>query len=376
MRWWLPGLVLGAAVVGCSGPSAGDQTARVGYSRVVSFGDSLSDVGTYRVSTIAAVGGGEYTVNDPVNNPMGGLNWTELLATQVGATAPCPAMTGLQSVIPQIPAAAIMTYADCYNYAQGGARVTNPVGPGNIALWLGLGDTSGQLGQLTVPVVTQINNFLTAHGSFASDDLVTVFAGGNDVFINLATLQATIAGGGDATAAVTAAVTAMGTAGAEEAGYITQLILPAGAKHVVVVNIPDVSVTPLGIGLGAQTQAIIQMMVEAFNQQLAAGLAGHTDTVLQVDLYTQSQQEHADPDQYGLTEVDTPACDLTDSRGQTTPGAELLAGVPTSLLCTTGTTLATDVSRYEYADTVHPTPYAYSLITSLVVTRMAQNGWL
>ncbi len=41
------------------------------YSSVVSFGDSLSDVGTYRVSTIAAVGGGQYTVNGT------GKNWSE-----------------------------------------------------------------------------------------------------------------------------------------------------------------------------------------------------------------------------------------------------------------------------------------------------------
>ena len=64
MRWWLPGLVLGTALIGCSGPSDGDQSPGIGYARIVSFGDSLSDVGTYKVSTIAAVGGGEYTVNE------------------------------------------------------------------------------------------------------------------------------------------------------------------------------------------------------------------------------------------------------------------------------------------------------------------------
>ncbi len=372
MRWWLPGLVLGAAVVGCSGPSDGNQAPREGYARVVSFGDSLSDVGTYKVSTVALVGGGEYTVNEG-----GGSNWTELLATQVGASAPCPAQTGLQSVIPQIPAAAIVNNATCFDYAQGGARVTNPVGPGNIALWLGLGDPSGQLGQLTVPVVTQMTNFLAAHGSFASNDLVTVFAGGNDVFINLATVAATVAAGGSATTAGTAAVTAMATAGGQEAAYIVNYVLTAGgAKHVVVVNLPDVSITPLGLSQDPQTQGLISLMVTTFNQYLAAGLAGHTDTVLQVDLYTQSRAEASDPAQYGLSNVTTPACDLTNSRMQATTPAVLLAAVPTSLLCSTATTLNTDVSRYEYADTVHPTPYAYSLITSLVVTRMAQNGWL
>ena len=35
-------------------------------------------------------------------------------------------------------------------------------------------------------------------GRFASDDLVTVMAGGNDVFMQLAAVSATVAAGGDA----------------------------------------------------------------------------------------------------------------------------------------------------------------------------------
>ena len=55
--------------------------------------------------------------------------------------------------------------------------------------------------------------------------------------------------------------------------------------------------------------------------------------------------------------------------------AVLLAAVPTSLLCSTDTPLATDVSFYQYADTVHPTPYAYNLLAGLVGTEIWQNGW-
>ena len=56
---------LGAAVVfaACGGGGSGDQSTRVGFTSLVSFGDSLSDVGTYKVGTIAAVGGGKWTVN-------------------------------------------------------------------------------------------------------------------------------------------------------------------------------------------------------------------------------------------------------------------------------------------------------------------------
>jgi hypothetical protein len=44
-------LVLG--LVGCGGSGTGNQTPRVSYSSVVSFGDSLSDPGAYKVGDIA-----------------------------------------------------------------------------------------------------------------------------------------------------------------------------------------------------------------------------------------------------------------------------------------------------------------------------------
>ncbi|MFT3906583.1 MAG: SGNH/GDSL hydrolase family protein [Steroidobacteraceae bacterium] len=383
MRQWMAALSFCAALAACSGSSDGDQSARVSYDRLVIFGDSLSDVGTYQVSTIAAIGGGQYTVNSG-----GGTNWSQVLASQLGVDEPCAEMTGLDSVIAAIPAVAVSTHDGCYSYAQGGARVTNPVGPGNIALWLYYSESSGQLGQLTVPIVTQIGNHLAAvGGSFDSSDLVAVLAGGNDVFINLATVESTIeqytqAGADAATIAAAAeqaaadAVTAMGTAGAEEAAYIKTLILANGAKRVVVLNVPDMSLIPMVQALDTDTQALVNTMVATFNAQLAAGLSGTDDTVLQVDLYTQSQAQFSNPSQYGLSNVTTPACDLTDSRGQTTTAALLLAATQTSLLCTTDTTLDTDVSRYQYADTVHPTPYAHQQIAQLVATRMAQKGWL
>ena len=67
-RWAVP--VLTAAVLAACGGSD-DNTMR--WSGVVNFGDSLSDVGSYRVGTVAALGGGKYTINGAT-----GLNWTEL----------------------------------------------------------------------------------------------------------------------------------------------------------------------------------------------------------------------------------------------------------------------------------------------------------
>ena len=125
---------------------------KIKFSSQISFGDSLSDVGTYAVGTIAALGGGQFTVNSP-----GVKNWTAWMSAQFGLPAPCAAQTGLDgdpaqgfSVMPPV------NHAECTGYAQGGARVTSPVGIGNKLT----GGANVARGFLTVPVVQQIQNHL------------------------------------------------------------------------------------------------------------------------------------------------------------------------------------------------------------------------
>lgn len=356
-RLWVALAAAGLVLAGCGGGGDGDQSPAVRYGKLVSFGDSLSDVGSYAVSGVAAVGGGKYTVNGT-----GVQIWVERLAEQLGVAAPCAAQTGLNATASLVgfPAAPVTDHAGCYGYAQGGARVTHPIGPANAAT-LAMGDPSGALGQLTDPIVNQMDRHLAAvGGSFAADDLVVVLAGGNDVFMQLATLSATVAAGGDATAAATAAVQAMATAGAELAGYIKAKALGKGAQRVVAVNLPDVSLTPFGVSVGSSTQGLILGMVQAFNGQLAAGLADVSDRVLVVDAFTVSQDQFAHPAQYGLSNVSTPVC--TSPLG--------------SLGCTSATVISGDISRHQYADDVHPTPYGYQLLTQLVSRDMARKGWL
>ena len=60
------------------------------------------------------------------------------------------------------------------------------------------GNPAGALGQLTDPIVNQIGRHLAATGGrFDGRELVTVLGGGNDLFVALETLQATLAAGGD-----------------------------------------------------------------------------------------------------------------------------------------------------------------------------------
>jgi phospholipase/lecithinase/hemolysin len=334
----------------------GDDPAPFKYEKLVSFGDSLSDVGTYAVSGVAAVGGGKFTVNGD-----GTQIWVELLAKQTGVAAPCAAQTGLNATEDLIgfPPTPVTNNTGCFGYAQGGSRVTNLIGPYNAAL-LTLGDEGGALGQLTDPVLNQINRHLAASGGrFSATDLITVMAGGNDVFMNLATVNATITAGGDPLEASQAAVVAMGQAGAELAGYVRALIVANGAERVVVVNLPDVSKTPFALSQSIQTQGLILQMSATFNEQLAAGLAS-TPQALVIDAFKASQDQAANKEQYALTDVTTPVC--TSALG--------------SLGCTEATLIEGDVSRYQYADGVHPTPYGYQLLAQLVIADMAKRGWL
>lgn len=330
------------------------------YSSLVVFGDSLSDVGSYRTPGVAAIGGGEYTVNGAH-----GAIWVESLARELGVAKPCPAQTGLEASGPlAFLAAPTENHAGCLGYAQGGARVTNPIGVANKAL-LGLGSSSGYVGQLTDPVVDQIARHLAASGgSFDGRELVTVLAGANDLFMQLATLQGTIAAGGDPNAAATAAATAMGQAGAELAGYVRQRILAHGARHVVVVNLPDAGKTPSAYAETPATQALITLLAGTFNAQLSNGLSG-AHGVLVVDAFGASQDQAAHPRRYGLSNATDPACDLNATL------------IPSSLVCSApGTVIAGDISHYWFADTVHPTPYGYRLLTRLVAGTMTKAGWL
>ena len=362
LRWTAVAAALAAAltVAGCSDDDNSNNTPR--YSKLVSFGDSLSDVGTHRVGAIAAAGGGEYSIN-PAGGA-GGVNWTERLAARLGVAAPCAAQTGLMSELSAVGIlpVAVTNVAGCYNYAQGGARVTNPVGSDNAAL------PGNQIGQLTKPVVEQINRHLAASGgAFKGDELVTVSAGGNDVFLNLAAV-----GAGAATPAQ--AVTAMATAGAELGGYVKSLIVGKGATRVVVGNLPDITQTPGALAADAGTRELIRQMVETFNGQLAAALPAGTAGVLLVDAYTRGRDQTARPALYQLTNVTTPACDpaKTAFASVIPPGS-----MPSiSIVCTPSTLLAGDTSHYLYADTVHPTPYANQLFADYVAERLAAQGWL
>lgn len=342
-------LLVAATLAACGGS---DKPAR--FNAQIVFGDSLSDIGTYAVGGIAQLGGGKYTINGDntaINPALTGKNWTELMAAQLGLNPPCAAQTGLDGDASFGFSVAVVNHPGCLSYAQGGARVSNPVGPHNKL-------TGSPLGLLTVPVTTQVQRHLAlVNDRFGADQAVFMLAGANDVFIQLASLEAGAIAQGQA-------VANMAAAGDELVALVMTRIVGKGADHVIVINLPEITSTPLGLAQTAQTRQLIAALTGAFNDRLQIGL-GSEEKVLLVDLFARSRDQAINPAQYGLTNVSTPACDLSSTKN--------LLG--SSLVCNGGNLIAFDVSHYAFADNLHPTPYNYTLLANLVVTKMAQKGW-
>ena len=195
-----------ALLVACGGGGNGDQSNRVSYSAVVTFGDSLSDPGAYKVGPIAQAGG-MFTVNGIGgaigSDPTPSYVWPQLVSAALVGTPSCAARVGYGTAPVAVPG--------CTNYAQGGARVTDPNGPGH----------SG--GALTEPVAAQIQNFLALPangGAFKGTELVTVMAGANDMFAqsDILTAAATKVGNDTGNAAFATSI-------------ITQLVTAAPAAN-------------------------------------------------------------------------------------------------------------------------------------------------
>lgn len=356
-----------ALLAGCGGSDGGNDSPS--YTRLVSFGDSLSDVGTYRTAGMRAVfDGGQFTVNDySATRPAAGTNWTEQLAHELALPAACAARTGLAPP-PGSPLAALaeatQDHAGCFNYAQGGARVTEPYGPGNAARLPD--DQRGLLGASTDPLTVQIARHLArAGGSFSNGELVTVLAGGNDALVQVEPLVGALLTGADAAtvnALATQAIQNMALAGQQLAALVQSQLLAHGAQRVALVLLPDIGVTPSVVSLSVEQRAVISQFSQAFNAPLQQAFAKEP-RVLVVDAFTASRQQAQNPAPYGLVNTTQPACLLSSERFN-------------SLFCNKTTVSAPDVSRWWFADTVHLTPYGYQLLARVVTDAMTRAGWL
>lgn len=393
-------LIVAALLAACGGgdpdvpgsvsPSGAPTTAPAGgFKSIVSFGDSLSDVGAYLPATsVTSDGappyiGGKFTTN--INQTIPGVSsnqakvWVENLAASLGLLI-TPAEVGFNSQSQTCPAAAVGLATTCTGYGQGGARVTDPNG-------IGKNPATGA-GALTVPVKTQIANHVantqvTTQGKFRDNDLIVVWAGHNDVLVQFGAFAASAAdirtqeAAGTITAnqanslllnAQTAAQTQMKAAALELAGYVKTEILAKGGKYVVVMNLLDFGDTPFGNSPQVlPAKGVLSGLSEIFNLWLTEGLKNQP--VQLVDAASVLKDVVASPATYGFVDVTHPACDATTMPAQVQGS---------SLFCNAGANLSAGatVATWLFADTVHPTTGGHAAISNVIRAKLMSFGWL
>ena len=373
-----------------SGSPSGAPTAKGSFTAVVSFGDSLSDVGTYSpVTSLAGDGsapyfGGQFTTNMVRSSNSVGTVWVENLATSLGLLV-TPAEVGFNGSSVKCPAAAVPALAGtCTGYGQGGSRVTDPKGIGKI------GETGGAL---TVPLVTQIANHLARFTRFKESDLILVYGGNNDVLVQFGVFAATAAqaqadlAAGRITAdqarvaqfnAQSAAQGELKKAAQELAGYVRTQILAKGGKYVAVMTLNDIADTPFGRkSVPASARSVLTDLSRNFNLWLRDGLTGQP--VQLIDTFVLFKETYANPAKYGLTNVTDSACDIARisaiTNNRVTDGSSLFCnstpGAPFN-----GMTAGADANTWLFADSVHPTTGGHRLISDAFIAKLKSFGWL
>jgi outer membrane lipase/esterase len=300
-----------AAAIAALALSAAPASAQ--FTNIFYFGDSLTDSGSYK--PVLPPGTGLFTTNP-------GPVWSQVLAARYGLTAD-PANQGGT------------------NFAQGGARVTSLPGVPNSP------PTANAL-----PIAAQIA-LLAGRGPLDQNALYSVWGGANDIFFQLGQLAA---------GAITPAQLQANIGIA--AGSLVQqvgVLQAAGARNLVVFNLPDIGRTPAGTASGQPAQ--ISAITGFFNSTLIGGLDTLGGSTIRVNIFALFNELLANPGAFGFTNVTTPAC-----------------GTTASLLCTSANLVAPDAaSTFVFADGVHPTTGAHAVIAELVASMIegpAQVGVL
>jgi outer membrane lipase/esterase len=282
--------------------------AATDFSQVVVFGDSLSDAGNLSLAQGSPVPL-RFTTNP-------GTTTAENVAAALGYTL-APSLTGGT------------------DFAFGGAGVVQGVAP--------------------VPTLPQqMAMYLAANGGAADPDaLYQVWGGANDIFYLTGTsTDPNVLAGGTAAAAQA------------EVGMLGQL-QAAGARYVVVYNLPDIGKTPASAAGGPSAQLGGTQLSLVYNGIINTGIAqlsANGLNVIPVNTFALLNEVIANPAAYGFTNVTTPAC--TGSSVQCGPVG---SGLPYSYAAGTDQT-------YLFADGVHPTTAAHRMLSQYVVSELMAPG--
>lgn len=282
-------LVALLAATGCSSAvqvsSGGGAGPFAPIAEVVSFGDSWTDAGTFGSVFGTAEGG----------------SWAQRLAGKYGA-----GQEPNRRIERAEDDSVVEDAVGGLNYAEGGAVVGTP---------------TDDPGDTPKTATAQLAAFLDEYGSFESDQLVTVWAGANDVLAGLAGTgdddQATRFPAGELTGSELAkAAVDVADAAHREAALVDHM-LDAGAGRVVVLNVIDQGITAQGPGIAPGGNALAGEITTTFNMALAEALPGDSRVHL-VDVFGLFASVEADPGSYGFDVVDGDAC----TNGQAACGSD------------------------------------------------------
>ena len=359
---WVSAALVTALLAACGG--GGDDINNV---KVV--GDSLADSGTF---------GLKFTVQGSALTGAGSTPiWPELIAADYGATL-CPRYqyTG---------ATGFKDNPGCGNYAVGGGLINNPAAPNS-----------------PISIQRQLQDLGAA--GLSKRDLVLIDGGGNDIAALISAYLAGATDGGAAYAGILGTLLdatqvqtllSQGATGQAQAGgaymqamaqqfasTITRQVLDKGGKHVAVLNIPDVTLTPkFGFVLGAieqaqgaeaaaQLKALFGRWVQVFNDTLATQFKDDKRVAV-VDFNGALKDYAAHPSQYQLSNVTTPACPIVGQDASTgLPEYDFRTcsrGALSAMTPPAGATGGVDWWKgYMFSDAFHPTPRGHQLMADMV----------
>ena len=389
-QWKWAAVAASCAVVlaGCGGASDGsDTTPKTVAPSVKVFGDSIMDSGTF---------GYKFTLQSADKaNPI--PIFPELVAANFGVSKLCAFFNFTGTTF--VPNTA------CTNYAVASARINGQSDPN--------APTPGN--PFSIPYQMAV-----ASATLKSSDVVIIDGGGNDLavltgaylgintsatgfttYTNLlstllppATVGAIIGATPTATSLGTAAGAYAQALGQSMAAAVKANVVSKGVAKVVVINSADITATPrfqvvlASVAAAAGTaqrdavQAAVGAWTRAYNASLAQGLAGTNVQIF--DLYGEGVKVLANPAQYGLTNVTTPACPKVPG-GISDLGLAALDFPQTVAACNTanmsanipvGETKADWWKGYAFSDQFHFTSTMNILIAQSINLQLAKAGWL
>ena len=322
MRLHVRALLIALAVVACaSGVRAQD------YSAVVVFGDSLSDSGNVAALLPLVPPGSSFTTNpDPV--------WAEIVAEHFDASG--------------LPSGARGT-----NFAVGGACV-NPDLPCLV--------TVPGVGEVSMPRIhEQIALHLGSRPDGEADPhaLYAVWTGSNDLVDILEAVAMPLPDAPRVDPEAAIAATARHYASA------IQRLQDAGARHIVVFNLPNAGATPFAQSIPVpgfpQTLAALSA---AYNEVFDAGLGTLDDGIVPIDAFGLFDQVVRNPAKYGFTNVDGTACaPLSEEINSLACGPEGSGSLATYAPDTNDT--------YLFADGRHPSGAGHRMLANVVTATLA-----